>query len=65
MPLNQFDVSLTPGEAAALLRNDKEPDEATRWTMQSVSVPDGYVAALVVEGDDWQLKSFEVKQHFE
>lgn len=62
MPLDQFDVSLAPGEAAALLRNDKEPDEVRRWTMQSVSVPDGYVAALVVEGDDWQLKSFEVKQ---
>jgi 4'-phosphopantetheinyl transferase len=62
MPLDQFDVSLGPGEAAALLRNDKEPDEVRRWTMQSVSVPDGYVAALVVEGGDWQLKSFEVKQ---
>ena len=62
MPLDEFDVSLAPGEAAALLRNHKEPDEVGRWTMQSVSVPPGYVAALVVEGHDWRLKSFEVEQ---
>jgi 4'-phosphopantetheinyl transferase len=64
MPLDEFDVSLVPGEAAALLRNHKEPDEVGRWAMQSVSVPEGYVAALVVEGRDWQLKSFEAKQLF-
>jgi len=62
LPLDEFDVSLLPGEAAALLRNHKEPDEAGRWTMQSVSVPEGYVAALVVEGQDWRLRSFDVKQ---
>ena len=60
MELDQFDVSLIPGEAASLLRNHKEPDEVGRWTMQSVSVPDGYVAALVVEGRDLQLESFEL-----
>jgi 4'-phosphopantetheinyl transferase len=62
LPLDEFDVTLLPGEAAALRRNHKEPDEVGRWTMQSVSVPEGYVAALVVEGHDWRLKSFEVKQ---
>lgn len=62
LPLDEFDVSLAPGEAAALLRNHKEPDEVGRWTMQSVSVPSGYVAALVVEGHDWRLKSFEMDQ---
>jgi 4'-phosphopantetheinyl transferase len=60
LPLDEFDVSLLPGEAAALLGNNKEPDEVRRWTMQSVSVAAGYVAALVVEGDGWALKSFEV-----
>jgi 4'-phosphopantetheinyl transferase len=62
LPLDEFDVSLLPGEAAALLRNHKEPDEVRRWTMQSISVPEGYVAALVVEGDDWRLKNFEVER---
>jgi 4'-phosphopantetheinyl transferase len=62
MPLDEFDVSLTPGEAAVLLRNHKEPEEVSRWSMKTVDVPDGYVAALVVEGLDWQLKSFAVDQ---
>ena len=62
MPLDEFDVSLRPGEAAALLRNHKEPGEITRWSMQSVTVPAGYVAALVAEGHDWQLKTFTVDQ---
>lgn len=62
LPLDEFDVSLLPGEEAALRRNHKEPDEVARWTMQSIKVPVGYVAALVVEGDDWRLKSFEVER---
>jgi 4'-phosphopantetheinyl transferase len=58
MPLDEFDVSLVPGESAALLRNHKEPAEVSRWSMQSVAVPTGYVAALVGEGHDWRLKTF-------
>jgi 4'-phosphopantetheinyl transferase len=58
MPLNLFDVSLAPGEPAALLRNRRNEDEVSRWSMQSLTAPDGYVAALVVEGNDWKLKTF-------
>jgi 4'-phosphopantetheinyl transferase len=62
MPLDVFDVSLLPGEPAALLKNHKEPAEVTRWSMQTLPMPQGYVAALVVEGHDWQLKTFGVEQ---
>jgi 4'-phosphopantetheinyl transferase len=57
MPLDEFDVSLKPEEPAALLANHKDPAEVTRWSMQSVPVPAGYVAALCVEGFDWRLRS--------
>jgi 4'-phosphopantetheinyl transferase len=61
MPLNEFDVSLAPGEAAALIRNHKDEGEVSRWSMKSIDVADGYVAALVAEGHDWALKVFDFK----
>jgi 4'-phosphopantetheinyl transferase len=58
LPLDAFDVSLAPGEPAALLKNHKNAKEVSRWSMQSIPVAPGYVSALVVEGQDWRLKSF-------
>lgn len=46
-PLDKFDVTLAPGETAALLRVDQ--DDASRWTMSDIDVGKDYAAALVVE----------------
>lgn len=46
-PLDGFDVTLGPGEHAALLRNDDGTHE--RWTMAGIEVGPGYAGALVVE----------------
>jgi 4'-phosphopantetheinyl transferase len=62
MALDEFDVSLGPGEPAVLLRHHKEPAEVTHWSMRSVPVPSGYVASLVAAGHDWRLKSFALDQ---
>jgi 4'-phosphopantetheinyl transferase len=62
IPLDEFDVSLAPGEEAALLRNHKDPGEVTRWWMRSLAVPSGYVGALVAQGHDWRLKTFSLNQ---
>jgi 4'-phosphopantetheinyl transferase len=51
-PLKQFDVSLTPGAAASLLEVRGSDTEVDRWTMQALSVGEGYVAALAFEGRD-------------
>ena len=62
MPLDQFDVTLRPDEPAALLTNYRDDREVSRWSMQSIAAPAGYAGALVVEGHDWQLKSFNLEK---
>jgi 4'-phosphopantetheinyl transferase len=62
MPLDKFDVSLKPDEPAALLNNYREEREVERWSMKAIPAREGYVGALVVEGHDWQLKSFSLEK---
>ncbi len=47
-PLHTFAVSLTPGEPAALLRTDGDPQEAGRWSLVELYPGEGYRAALAV-----------------
>lgn len=49
-PLQQFDVSLKPGDPANLLRVRGNAREAQRWCMYELHPADDYVGALVVEG---------------
>jgi 4'-phosphopantetheinyl transferase len=61
-PLNEFDVSLVPGEPARLLHIVGHPEEASRWFMQELKPAGGYVAALAlpyVMGETWQLKQWQ------
>jgi len=55
LPLNQFDVSLTPGEPAALLSTRPDAEEAHRWSLIELNPAPGYVAALAVEGKQCEL----------
>jgi 4'-phosphopantetheinyl transferase len=50
-PLHQFDVSLAPGESAALLSTRPDRVEAGRWLLHGLSVTSGYAAAVAVEAD--------------
>jgi 4'-phosphopantetheinyl transferase len=49
-PLDQFQVSLLPGEPAQLLQVQGAPEEVSRWSMTAFVPAPGYVAALLVEG---------------
>jgi 4'-phosphopantetheinyl transferase len=49
-PLRSFDVSLTPGEDARLLRLSEGPGTAGDWTLASFEPCPGYVGAVAVEG---------------
>jgi 4'-phosphopantetheinyl transferase len=59
LPLNQFDVSLLPGQPARLLETRPDPAEARRWVLQELNVGPDHKAALAVEGEGWQLKTWD------
>ena len=59
IPLSAFDVSLTPGEPAALLRTQKHPQKTSRWSLQALNLEPDYAAALAVKGHDWELKCWQ------
>ena len=50
MGLDRFEVSLVPGEPAALLRTAGDAGQASRWWLQALAPGRGYAAALAVEG---------------
>jgi|SRR5882724_8323061 len=59
LPLEQFDVSLRPGEPARLIATRPDPAEARRWQLSGLDVADGYKAALAVEGQGWTLRLWD------
>ena len=59
LPLDQFEVSLAPGDPAALVSTCGDPQEASLWSLQEISPGPGYVAALAVEGRSWQLRCWQ------
>jgi 4'-phosphopantetheinyl transferase len=61
--LDQFDVSVTPGEPVRLLRTFPDPQEAGRWTLQSFCPQPGFVAAVAVESRKRQIvcRSWTIK----
>ncbi|HEX6289771.1 MAG TPA: 4'-phosphopantetheinyl transferase superfamily protein [Herpetosiphonaceae bacterium] len=59
MPLDCFDVSLVPGEPAALLAVRGNVEEAERWLLRELHPGPGYLAAIVVEGRDWRLQCWQ------
>ncbi len=55
IPLDSFDVSLAPGDAAALLKTRPDSAEAARWSIQAPEAPAGFTAAVAVEGSPCRL----------
>ena len=59
IPLNQFDVSLAPGEPAALLKVEENPEEASKWSLIELFPSSDMVAAVAVAGDCCKLHCWE------
>lgn len=49
-PLDEFLVTLRPGNAPKLLTIKTAPQETTRWTLLDLPCPSGYTAALAIDG---------------
>ena len=47
-PLDDFDVAFAPDAPAALLRVGWQPSEPSRWRMEALDVPHGYIGAIIV-----------------
>jgi 4'-phosphopantetheinyl transferase len=54
IPLDSFDVSLTPGRQAELHSVD-----GARWSVRAFQPAPGFVAAVVGEGKNWRLRHFQ------
>jgi 4'-phosphopantetheinyl transferase len=59
LPLESFDVSLTPNRPALLRATRPDRAEAARWTLLSLSVGAGYEAAVAVEGQDLDFRLWD------
>lgn len=48
--LDQFQVTLIPGERPALVSREGMPEESTRWEFHDLEPAPGYASALAIEG---------------
>lgn len=56
LPLDSFDVSLAPGEPAALLAARDDRPGAAHWSLRELAAGPEYAAAVAVEGGGWRLR---------
>lgn len=59
LSLDSFQVSLSPGSPAVLMRDRSNPAETRRWQLRHLSPAAGYVASIAVEGTGWRLRQWQ------
>jgi 4'-phosphopantetheinyl transferase len=57
--LQQVEVSLTPEKPYRLLNITTDPQAAARWSLETLTPAPDYVAALAVEGHNWNLSCWQ------
>ena len=58
LPLESFDVSLTPGQPAILRATRPDEKEAAHWALRSLDVDPNYAGAVAVEGAEFDFRFF-------
>jgi 4'-phosphopantetheinyl transferase len=61
LPLDQFDVALTPGTPAAILATRPDATQARRWTITLLDPGSGYAAALALNGPMTRLRCWQAR----
>lgn len=61
LPLESFDVSLSPNEPAILRATRPDAEEPTRWTLMSLDVDPNYGSAVAIEGRGMELRLWNWK----
>lgn len=59
--LDGVEVSLTPGESAALLSIQGDEEAASRWSVYQFIPAPGYRAAVAIEGQGWNLEFINIE----
>lgn len=59
LPLDSFDVSLTPNEPTLLRAIRSNTHEASRWTLLSLDIDSQYAGAVAVEGNDLKFRFWD------
>jgi len=57
--LDQFEVSVIPGELAVLLSINGDPKKASYWSLKGLDPGPGYMGALAVKGHGWHLRCWQ------
>jgi 4'-phosphopantetheinyl transferase len=57
--LERVEVSLFPGEPAAILRVSDDLDVSRRWTLEHLTPAPGYLGAAAVEADNVTFQCFQ------
>ena len=60
MPLDQFDVSVSPHKPANLIANRRDTEEVKRWTLMDLKTNPGFVSTLAAEGSDLRISYWEI-----
>ena len=59
LPLDSFDVSLTPNEPAVLHATRPNKNEASQWTLLSLDVDEQHAGAVAVDGLDLDFRFWD------
>ncbi len=59
IPLDSFDVSLTPGKPAKLHFSRLNPGDSDDWSLWDLSLDNGHIGAVAVEGENRKFKLWD------